>query len=421
MDLLEKCRAYTRTDEARDDGLYPHYPPFQGPAGGGLAVLDGAEVCMLGSSDYRALGLNPQVIGAAQDAIALFGTSASGPRMLNGNMDLHEELEADLADFFGYEAALVFATGYMANLGVVSCLAGDGDEVYLDERAHASLVDGARLANVSGAAVRWFGHNDPDDLARLLATAPLRSVLVATDGVFSAEGDEAPVAELVAVCEEYGATLLVDDAHGVGLLGRGRGVIERAGMQGRVPLMTLTFSTALASQGGAVLADAKTIDFLRHTSRPQIFSAGLSPADTAAAHAALREIRRRSDHEPAALAAAEHLRRALGALGYDVAGGASPVIPVRFSDECGVLVAQRILLDHGVYTNAVLPPTCEDYQLRVACTDAHTPDVLEAAIGVFAVLRDDLLPHYRQAARAVLPRDRAPAAGGAGSHVRPNF
>ncbi|MCX4826371.1 aminotransferase class I/II-fold pyridoxal phosphate-dependent enzyme [Streptomyces sp. NBC_01142] len=398
MDLLEKCRAYMRADEARDVGLYPYYPAFQGPAEGGQAVLDGAEVCMLGSNNYRALSVNMQVIGAAQDAIALYGTSATGSRLLNGNLDLHEELEADLADFFGYEAALVFATGYMTNLGVVSALAGSGDLVYLDEKAHASLIDGARLAKASGAVVRWFGHNDPGDLARQLAAAPTQSVLVATDGVFSMEGDLAPVSELVAICEEYGATLLVDDAHGVGVFGRGRGVIEQAGMQGRVPLMTLTFGKSLASQGGAVLADAKTIDFLRHTSRPQIFSAGLSPADTAAAHAALREIRRRADAEPDALAAAEHLRRALDALGYDVAGSASPVLRVRFPDQVAMLSAQRILVDHGVYTNAVLPPACEGYQLRIACTDAHTPDVLEAAIGVFASLREDLLPRYRQAA-----------------------
>ncbi|MFI6277974.1 aminotransferase class I/II-fold pyridoxal phosphate-dependent enzyme [Streptomyces sp. NPDC050988] len=398
MDLLEKCRAYTRADEARDVGLYPYYPAFQGPGGGGQAVLDGAEVLMLGSNNYRALSSSPQVIGAAQDAIALYGTSATGSRMLNGNLDLHEELEADLADFFGYEAALVFATGYMTNLGVVSALAGRGDQVYLDEKAHASLIDGARLAKASGAEVRWFGHNDPGDLSRQLAAAPTQSVLVATDGVFSLEGDLAPVAELVAVCEEYGATLLVDDAHGVGVFGRGRGVIEQAGMQGRVPLMTLTFGKSLASQGGAVLADAKTIDFLRHTARPLIYSAGLSPADTAAAHASLREIRRRAEVEPDLLAAAEHLRRALDALGYDVAGNVGPVVLVRFPDEISMLSAQRVLVDHGVYTNAVLPPACERYQLRIACTDALTPDSLEAALGVFAALREDLLPRYRQVA-----------------------
>ncbi|MGC5263937.1 aminotransferase class I/II-fold pyridoxal phosphate-dependent enzyme [Streptomyces cyaneofuscatus] len=398
MDLLEKCRAYMRADEARDAGLYPYYPAFQGPADGGQAILEGAEVCMLGSNNYRALSINPQVIGAAQDALALYGTSATGSRLLSGNLDLHDDLEADLADFFGYEAALVFATGYMTNLGVVSALAGRGDLVYLDEKAHASLIDGAQLAAASGAVVRRFAHNDPGDLARQLAAAPTQSVLVATDGVFSMEGNLAPVAELVAVCEEYGATLLVDDAHGVGVFGLGRGVIEQAGMRGRVPLMTLTFSKSLASQGGAVLADARTIDFLRHTSRPQIFSAGLSPADTAAAHAALREIRRRADAEPVALAAAEHLRRALDALGYDVTWSAGPVIPVRFPDQTTMLSAQRLLLDHGVYTNAVLPPACEGYQLRIACTDAHTPDVLEAAIGVFASLREDLLPRYRQAA-----------------------
>ncbi|MFF8431778.1 aminotransferase class I/II-fold pyridoxal phosphate-dependent enzyme [Streptomyces sp. NPDC016566] len=336
-------------------------------------------------------------VGAAQDAVALYGTSATGSRLLSGNLDLHEALEADLAGFFGYEAALVFAAGYMTNLGVVSCLAGRGDQVYLDEKAHASLVDGARLAQASGAALRWFGHNDAADLARQLSASSTRSVLVATDGVFPEEGDLASVADLVAVCEEYGATLLVDDAHGVGVFGRGRGVIQHLGMQGRVPLMTLTFSTSLASLGGAVLADAKTIDFLRHTSRPQVFSAGLSPADTAAAHAALRQIRRRSDSVPDALEAAEHLRAALGALGYDVAG-ASPVITVRFPDRVAMLSAQRILVEHGVYTNVVLPPTSDNYRLRIACTDAHTPDTLDAVIGVFASLREELLPRYRQAA-----------------------
>ncbi|MET8816526.1 aminotransferase class I/II-fold pyridoxal phosphate-dependent enzyme [Streptomyces sp. NPDC004549] len=397
MDLLEKCRAYTRADEIRDAGLYPYYPSFQGPSEGGRAVLDGAEVCMLASSDYRALSTNVQVVGAAQDAIALYGTSAAGARLLSGNLDLHEELEADLAGFFGYEAALVFATGYMTNLGVVSCLAGDGDQVYLDEKAHASLVDGARLAKASGAAVREFGHVSPGDLARQLASAPTRSVLVVTDGLFPVEGHLAPVAELLAVCEEYGATLLVDDSHGVGVFGQGRGVIQHLGLEGRVPLMTLSFGTSLASQGGAVLADAKTIEFLRHTSRPQVFSTALSPADTAAAHAALREIRRRAGSEPDALAAAVHLRRALDAIGYDVAGDAGAHVSVRFSAEVTMLAAQRLLVDHGVFTT-VLPPACEGFALMLTCTDAHTPDVLEAVIGVFAALRDDLLSHYRRAA-----------------------
>ncbi|MCZ1012071.1 aminotransferase class I/II-fold pyridoxal phosphate-dependent enzyme [Streptomyces lydicus] len=398
MDLLEKCRAYAWADEVRDAGLYPYYPAFQGAVEGGQAVLDGAEVCMLGSSNYRALSSNLQVVGAAQDAIALYGTSTTGSRLLNGNLDLHEELEADLANYLGFEAALLFSTGYTTNLGVVSCLAGRGDQVYLDEKAHASLIDGARLSAAAGAAVLQFRHNDPDDLARQLATAPTRSALVATEGVFSVEGDLAPVPELVAVCEEYGATLLVDDAHGVGAIGRGRGVIHHFGMGGRVPLMTLSFSTSLASQGGAVLADARTIDYLRHTSRPQIFSSGLSPADTAAAHASLREIRRRADRASDAVAAAEHLRAALDAIGFDVAGSDSPVVPVRFSDQVAVLTAQRVLVDHGIHTSALLPPACQGYQLRIACTAAHTPEVLDAVIGVFAALREDLLSNPRRVA-----------------------
>lgn len=251
MDLLEKCRAYLRADEVRDAGLYPYYPAFQGPAEGGQAVLDGAELCMLGGNNYRSLSENPQVIGAVQDAIALYGTSTTGSRLLSGNLDLHEELEADLADFLGYEAALVFATGYMTNLGVLTELTPLSSQVSWGSASFTAclVIDGAQLAAASGAVVRWFGHNNPDDLARQLAAAPTQSVLVATDGVSTVEGELAPVAELVAVCEEYGATLLVDDAHGVGVFGRGRGVIEQAGMQGRVPLMTLSLSKSLASQG----------------------------------------------------------------------------------------------------------------------------------------------------------------------------
>ncbi|MER6847749.1 pyridoxal phosphate-dependent aminotransferase family protein [Streptomyces flaveolus] len=397
MDLLEKCRAYTRADEIRDAAIYPYFPSFQGPSEGGRAVLDGAEVCMLSSSDYRALGSDLQLLGAVQDAVALYGTSVAGPRLLSGNLDLHTELEADLADFFGYEAALVFAAGYLTNLGVVASLAGRGDEVYLDAEVHPSFVDGARLAQASGATVRYFSHTDPEDLARQMEAASTRSVLVATDGVFSSDGQLAPVGELVAVCEEYGVTLLVDETHGVGVFGEGRGAIRHLGMEGRVPLMTVAFSASLASQGGAVLADAETIDFLRHTCRPQMYSAGLSPADTAAAHAALREIRRRAGAEPDALAAAAHMRRALDALGYDVAGGGSPLVPVRFVDTTVMLSAHRLLVDHGVHTK-VLPPDADGHHLVVACTDAHTPDLLEAVIGVFAALRDDLLAPYRQAA-----------------------
>ncbi|WP_327391508.1 aminotransferase class I/II-fold pyridoxal phosphate-dependent enzyme (plasmid) [Streptomyces microflavus] len=397
MNLLEKCRAYSRADEARDAGLYPYYSAFQGPSGGGRAVREGAEVCMLGSGDYRALSTDLQVIGAAQDAIALYGSSASGTRPQGGNLDLHEELEADLAGFFGYEAALVFPTGYMTNLGVVSSLAAEGDVVYLDERAHASLEDGARLARATGAAVSRFGHLSSGDLARQLEGASTRSALVVTDALFPEEGQLAPVAELAAICEEHGAALLVDESHGVGLFGGGRGVVQHLGLAGRVPLMTLSFGKALASQGGAVLADARTIDFLRHTSRTQVFSTGLSPADTAAAHAALREIRRRSDGEPEALMAAEHLRRALDALGYDVAGDAGAVVAVRLPDEVTMFAAQRLLVDHGVFAN-VVPPVGERYQLMFACTDAHTPDVLEAVIGVLGALREELLPHHRRAA-----------------------
>jgi len=399
MDLLEKCRAYAWAEETRASGLYPFDPAFHGSARGGQATLDGAAVCMLGSSDYRALRTHPQVVAAAQDAVWAYGTSAGGSRLSSGNLQLHRDLEADLAQFLGYEAALVFAAGYMANLGTVSCLAGEGDLVCLDEKAHASLVDGARLAQASGATVRWFSHNQPDDLARQLEAAGPLSALVATNSLFPWEGGGlARLPGLVEVCERYGATFLVDDAHGVGVFGRGRGLIADFGLDGRVPLMTLSFGTSMASQGGAVLSDARTVDYLRHHARPQIFATGLSPADTAAAHAALVEIRRLADRDADALIAAEYLRTALNALGYQVSGSTSPVIPVDFPDQAAMLAAHNMLVEHGVYTAAAPPSACDGHQLQLSCTDAHTPDVLDAVIGVFTYLRDRLVPAYRQAA-----------------------
>ncbi|MFB7836026.1 aminotransferase class I/II-fold pyridoxal phosphate-dependent enzyme [Streptomyces sp. NPDC056056] len=396
MDLLDKCRVVGAADDTRALGLYPYYPGSQGPAGRGQVLLDGAEVCMLGSSDYRALSSNPQILAAAQDALALYGTSATGPRHQSGNLELHEELEADLAGFFGFEAALVFSTGYMANLGVVSCLVGREDVVVVDERAHASLVDGARLAGANGAGMLSYQHCSPDALAEALVTAAGRPALVVTDALFADSGRAAPVAQLVEVCARFGATLLVDESHGVGLLGRGRGVVHHSGMTGRVPLMTVSFGTSLASQGGAVLSDARTIDYLRHHCRPQLYSAGLSPAETAAAHASLREIRRHAERAPDALAAAENLRAALAVMGFDVEESLGPIIPVRFASEQAMLSAQRLLLDHGIYANAVLATAGSGHRLRVVCTDAHTPEALDAVIAVFGQLREDLIPPRSQ-------------------------
>ncbi|MFD6465247.1 aminotransferase class I/II-fold pyridoxal phosphate-dependent enzyme [Streptomyces goshikiensis] len=398
MDLLDKCRVVGAADDARALGLYPYYPGSQGPAGHGQVLLDGAEVCMLGSSDYRALSSNPQIVAAAQDALALYGTSATGPRHQSGNLELHEELEADLAGFFGFEAALVFSTGYMANLGVVSCLVGRDDLVVVDERAHASLVDGARLAGANGARVLSYQHCSPDALAEALATAPGHPALVVTDALFADSGRAAPIARLVDVCARYGATLMVDESHGVGLLGRGRGIVHQSGVAGQVPLMTVSFGTSLASQGGAVLSDARTVDYLRHHCRPQLYSAGLSPAETAAAHASLREIRRHAERVPDALAAAERLRGALEVMGFGVEESLGPIIPVRFASEHAMLSAQRLLLDHGIYANAVLSTASAGHRLRIVCTDAHTPEALDAVIAVFGQLREDLIPRRRRPA-----------------------
>jgi 8-amino-7-oxononanoate synthase len=313
MSVTRKCTGYSRSRELKESGLYPFYLNFSERDRGVARLPDGREVIMCGSNDYLGLSTDPRVCGAAAEASRRYGAGCTGSRLLNGNLDLHDHLERKLAKYFGKPAALLLTTGYQTNLAAVTGLCGPGDHILIDKQAHASLVDAARL---SRARVQWFAHNDTQDLSRKLDQLPEQAGrMVVVDGVYSMEGDLCPLPELVRVCRQYGATLLVDDAHGVGVLAEGRGTCAHYGLMEEVPLVTLTFSKAFGSTGGAILGDEEVIEYLRHNARSLLFSASLSPANTAAALESLRILQEEPWRSKEVISKADFMRKELASLG----------------------------------------------------------------------------------------------------------
>jgi len=274
MDIFEKCRDFTEADEARASGYYPYFTVIHSESDSKVSV-DGRELVMLGSNNYLGLTTHPHVRERAAEALAKYGTSCTGSRLLNGNLDIHEELEHRLAAFVGKPSALVFSTGFGTNLGTISAIVGRHDTAVIDKDDHASIYDGCKLSY--GKVIR-FEHNDVASLEEALVSAIERNgdggVLVVVDGVFSMEGDIAPLPEMIPLCQRYGARLMVDDAHASGVLGpRGEGTAAHFGVTGDVDIIMGTFSKSFASLGGFIAADAKVIDYIKHNSRPFIFSA----------------------------------------------------------------------------------------------------------------------------------------------------
>ncbi|MCX4960129.1 aminotransferase class I/II-fold pyridoxal phosphate-dependent enzyme [Streptomyces virginiae] len=388
MSVIEKCTSYTRAREAKAAGLYPYFLNFDGRDAGTARMTDGREVVMCGSNDYLGLSTDPRVVEAAARAAHRHGAGCTGSRFLNGNLELHDQLERELAQFFGKPAALVLTTGYQANLGAIAGLCGPGDIVFLDKEAHASLIDAARL---SRARIQWFAHNDAADLeAKLARVAGGSDCMVVVDGVYSMEGDLCPLPELVDVCEKYGATLLVDDAHGGGVLDKGRGTASHFALTDRVPLITLTFSKAFGSIGGAVLGDEEVIDFLRHNARSLMFSASASPSNTAAALESLRILQNEPWRCSTVADNADFMRRELTELGYEVGDSRTPIVPVATGDDISTLLAWNLLIEQGVYVNAVLPPAASP-RLRTSYTAVQTEEQLARAVEGFRAVRDRIL------------------------------
>jgi 8-amino-7-oxononanoate synthase len=404
VDVFAKVRGHERAAQlqaARDADVLPYFRRLEGPAGP-VVEMEGAERIMLGSNNYLGLTGDPRVAEGARDALARYGTGLTGSRLLNGTIDLHLELEAEIAAWMGTEDAIVFTTGHQANLGTLGTLLGPGDTVIADSADHASILDGCLL---SRAKLRPFRHGRLDKLEKMLQRGAEDGggVLVVVDGVFSMEGDVADLPRITQLARAHGARLMVDEAHGAGVLGaRGAGASELLGVEGEVDLRMGTFSKSLASCGGFIAGSAEVIEYLRIASRAFLFTASAVPAAVGAALAALRVVR--SDEGPALFARvldnARALNRGLHDLGYRVVeptpvpGGAdtlTPIVPVVVGDDWKAVLLWRALYDAGVYVNVALHPAVPPAGalLRTSVMATHDSATLDRALDAFARVKRD--------------------------------
>ncbi len=382
MDIFEKCYGYTEAKDAIANGTYPYFIPMA-ESEGTEAVFQGHRLIMCGSNNYLGLTTDPRVHEAAIQAVERFGTSCTGSRFLNGTLELHEQLERELADWVGKEAALVFSTGMQANLGTISALVMRGDFILLDKDDHASLVDGARLG---WGETRRFKHNDMADLERVLKGLPAdRGKLIVVDGLYSMGGDLAPLAEIVVLCSKYQARLMVDDAHGLGVTGGGRGTAAHLGLTPQVDLIMSTFSKSFASLGGFIAGDEPVIHFIKHHARSLIFSASIPAANAAAALAALQIMREEPQRVQRLTAIGDRMRRELRAMGFNIGNTVSPIIPILIGDRARTLMAWRMLFDAGVFVNPILSPAVPEGTdlLRTSYMATHTDEQITRVLDVY--------------------------------------
>ncbi|HET9132959.1 MAG TPA: aminotransferase class I/II-fold pyridoxal phosphate-dependent enzyme [Gemmatimonadales bacterium] len=388
--LFDKCRDFTRAREIQAAGLYPYFKPIS-ESEDTVVVIEGKQRIMLGSNNYLGLTHHPKVLEAAAAALKRYGSGCTGSRFLNGSLDLHEQLETALAEFLGKESAMVFSTGYGANLGLISGLLGRGETVYLDKLDHACIVDGAKLSY--GETVR-FNHDDMASLTRKLEQNQTgKGTMIVVDGVYSMEGDIANIPELVKIAHRFGAALVVDDAHALGVLGpRGEGTGAHFGMQQDVDIIAGTFSKSLASVGGFVAADESVIHYLKHHSRPFIFTASLPPANTAGVLAALEVMQQEPERRTNLWANAKRLQQGFQSLGFDIGPTETPIVPVLIGPLDTTFLFWRKLYDAGVFTNPVVPPAVPPSQcrLRTSVMATHTPDQIDHALEAFATIGKEL-------------------------------
>jgi 8-amino-7-oxononanoate synthase len=371
-------------------GYYPYFIPFSDTEGTEV-MLDGHRLIMIGSNNYLGLTTHPRVREAAIEAVHKYGTSCTGSRFLNGTLQIHTQLERELADFVGKEATLVFSTGYQANVGTISALIGRNDTVITDRDDHASIIDGCQLS--CGKMVR-FRHNDMDSLNRALAKCdPEQGKLVVVDGVYSMGGDIAPLPQIVSLCKKYEARLMVDDAHSVGVLGEcGRGTANYFGLTEDVDLIMGTFSKSFASLGGFIAGDEQVIHYIKHHARSLIFSASMPAASVAACLAALDVMKSEPDRCRRVLDIAERMRQGYRALGYDTGVSETPVIPIIIGDDTKTFMLWRALYDAGVYTNAIVPPAVPPSKslLRTSYMATHTDEQMDRVLALFEQVGKEL-------------------------------
>jgi len=384
MDLYKKIKLPPMLEESRAMGVYPYFHELQSRQDT-TVIMEGKRRIMLGSNNYLGLTVNEEVIEAAKAALDRYGTGCSGSRFLNGTLELHVELEKQLADFVGKEAAITTSTGFQTNLAAISSLVGPHDYVVCDMENHASIYDGCKLSY--GKMLR-YKHSDMADLEKKLKEIPDEAgILIVTDGVFSMSGDLARLPEIVELAEKYDARIMVDDAHGLGVIGEGgRGTASHFGLTDKVDIIMGTFSKSFASLGGFIGADAAILDYFRHTARPFIFSASIPPSSAAATLAALKIIREHPELPARLLQLADYMRNGLKKRGVPIRESNTPIIPIYTYDAMRTLAVNRRLYDEGVYVNCVLPPATapDECLLRTSLMASHTEELLDEAMDIIA-------------------------------------
>lgn len=383
MDLFEKCYQFTDAKEARAAGIYPYFHALE-TGQDTEVVMEGKSIIMLGSNNYLGLTSDRRTIDASIKALDELGTGCSGSRFLNGTLKLHEQLESELAEFFGKEDSITFSTGFQTNLGIISAIAGYHDYIINDSENHASIIDGCRLSFAKKTLK--YQHSDMDDLKRVLERIPEDAgKLIITDGVFSMSGDIANLPEIVALAKQYGARILVDDAHGMGMIGEcGRGTANYYGLDKEIDLIMTTFSKSLASLGGCIAGDHDVIDYVRHKSRPFIFSASIPPANAAAALEALRIIKSEPQRQKNLIEISNYMRGKLKEAGIPIIEGSTAVIPIFTYDIERTFAITNMLFEKGVYVNPVIPPAAPEGQcmLRTSYTATHTKEQMDRAVAI---------------------------------------
>jgi len=382
-DIFEKCRKFDIVDQLKAAGIYPYFKELESEQAPEVSI-EGRRFIMFGSNNYLGLANDPRMKKAAVEAVEKYGTGVAGSRFLNGNTVMHAALERKLAAFKGREAALVYATGYQMNLGVVSALVGKGDVVVIDKLDHASILDGCKLSN---GEVRRFKHNSPADLDRVLADiGPKPGKLVIVDGVFSMEGDICPVPEIVRVAKKHGARVIVDDAHATGVLGKGgRGTCEHFGLgHGEVDLVVGTCSKSFASVGGFVVGDERVINYIQHVSRSMIFSAALPPASVASISRAIDIIESEPERIKKLWDNSNYLLKRFKELGFNTGETQTPIIPTIIGDDTLTFSMWKALYEAGLFTTPVVSPAVPPKRslLRVVVSATHTREHLDRALNI---------------------------------------
>ena len=382
IDIFDKCFRFQKAKALMSEGIYPYFRVIESAQDPEI-IMNGRKMIMIGSNNYLGLTNHPKVKEAAIAAIKKYGTGCAGSRFLNGTLDIHVELEEKLAQFMRKDAALVFSTGFQVNLGVISALAGKDDLILIDKMDHASIIDGCRL---SFAEIRKFRHGDLTDLERVLKENNDKGKLIIVDGVFSMEGDVANLPDIVSLSEHYGARLMVDDAHGIGVLGKtGRGTAEHFGLEDRVELIMGTYSKSLASIGGFISGDADVIHYIKHHARSLIFSASPPPASIASVGAALDIIENEPERRERLWIITRKMLEGFSQLGFETGPSETPIIPVIVGEDIKAFTMAMMLQEEGVFANVAVTPAVPSGKalIRTSYMATHTDEHLDLILSAF--------------------------------------